>query len=105
MMNNIYQKINSIGFSAKMKNDLNFIIQFSCVDNNSAEYLDKLFSGLITLSKLTSAAKKDQKPSATEKILDGLEIKSYENTLNITIKINKDNINDFRKNTLLSKPN
>ena len=105
MMNNIYQKINSIGFSAKMKNDLNFIVQFSCVDNKSAEYLDKLFSGLITLSKLTSAVKKEQKPSATEKILDGIEIKSFENSLNISIKINKDNIADFRKNSLLTKPN
>ena len=49
-------------------------------------------------------AKKEQKPSAKEKILDGIEIKAYENSLNISVKINKDNINDFRKNTLLSKP-
>lgn len=105
MMNKIYKNINSIGFSAKMKDDLNFIIQFSCVDEKSSEYLDKLFSGLITLSRLTSSAKKEKNPSATEKILDAMEIKTYGNSLMVYIKINKDNINEFRKNTLLSQPN
>jgi hypothetical protein len=105
MMNNIYKKINSIGFSAKMRDDLNFVVQFSCIDSKSAEYLDKLFSGLISLSKLSSASKKEQLPSATEKILNSIDIKTYENQLEINIKINKDNINEFRKNTVLSKPN
>ena len=105
IMNKIYKNINSIGFSAKMKNDLNLVIQFELTDAKSTEYLEKLFSGLITLSKLTGSTKNEQNQSATEKILDKIELKNFDNSLFMNIKINKDNINEFRKNSLLSKPN
>jgi hypothetical protein len=58
-------------------------------------------NGMIALVKLSSNTKKEKKSSAAENILDNIEIKSYDNSLQISVEINRKNISDFRNNTLL----
>jgi hypothetical protein len=105
ILNNMYKNINAFILSGKMKDDLKFIVQFECVDNKSAETFEKLMNGMIALVKLSSGTKKEKKSTASENILDNLIIKSYDNSLQISVVINQKNINDFRSNTLLKKPN
>jgi hypothetical protein len=103
--NELYRQINSVSISAKMKNDLDFVVQFECVDEASAGFLNNLITGMITLSRLSSSGEKDKKPSSSEKILESLRVKNFESSVHINVNITKDNINDFRKNTFLTKPN
>jgi|WetSurMetagenome_2_1015567.scaffolds.fasta_scaffold106616_2 hypothetical protein len=105
ILNDMYKNINAFILSGKMKDDLKFIVQFECVDNKSADTFGKLLKGMIALVKLSSNMKKEKNSSAAENILDNISIKSYENSLQISIEINQKNINDFRNNTLLKKPN
>ncbi|MCX6164860.1 MAG: hypothetical protein NTU73_08395 [Ignavibacteriae bacterium] len=105
ILNNMYKNINAFILSGKMKDDLKFIVQFECIDNKSAETFEKLMNGMIALMKLSSNIKKERKSTAAENILDNLVIKSYDNSLQISVVINQKNINDFRSNTLLKKPN
>ena len=105
ILNDMYKKINAFILSGKMKEDLKFIVQFECVDSKNAETFEKLFNGMITLVKLSSNMKKDKNTSASENILDNITIKSYDNSLQVSVLINQKNIADFRKNTLLKKPN
>jgi hypothetical protein len=105
IVNELYKQINSISLSAKMKNELDMTVQFECVDDVSAGFLDKLIIGMITLSKLNPSGQKDQKPSAPVKILESLKVNNFESSVQINANITKDNIEDFRKNTFLTKPN
>lgn len=105
ILNEMYKNINSFILSGKMKDDLNFIVQFECIDNKSAEKFEKLINGMVALVKLSSGMKKEKKSTAAENILENIMIKSYDNSLQISVIINQKNINDFRTNTLLKKPN
>ncbi|MFA5403648.1 MAG: hypothetical protein WC358_01820, partial [Ignavibacteria bacterium] len=105
ILNDMYKNINTFILSGKMKDDLKFVIQFECIDNKNAETFEKLLNGMIAIVKLSSNIKKEKKSTATENILDNLVIKSYDNSLQISVAINQKNINDFRSNTLLKKPN
>lgn len=105
ILNNMYKNINAFILSGKMKDDLKFMVQFECIDNKSAETFEKLMNGMIALVKLSSNTKKDRKSTSTENILDNLVVKSYDNSLQVNVIINQKNINDFRSNTLLKKPN
>jgi hypothetical protein len=101
----LYKQINSVSLSAKMKNELDVAVQFECVDDASAGFLNKLITGMITLSKLSPSGQNDKKPSAPEKILESLKVNNFESSVQIYINITKDNIEDFRKNSFLTKPN
>lgn len=105
ILNEMYKNINSFILSGKMKDDMKLVIQFECIDNKSAEAFEKLMNGMIALVKLSSNIKKEKKSTAVENILENITIKSYEKSLQISVEINQKNINDFRSNTLLKKPN
>ena len=105
ILNDMYKNVNAFMLSAKMKDDLKFIVQFECVDSKSADTFGKLMNGMIALVKLSSNTKKEKKSTAAENILDNINIESYDNSLQISIEINQKNISDFRNNTLLKKPN
>ena len=105
ILSDMYKNINSFILSGKMKDDMKFIVQFECVDSRSADTFGKLMNGMIALVKLSSNTKKEKKSSAAENILDNIVIKSYDNSLQISVEINQKNISDFRNNTLLKKPN
>jgi hypothetical protein len=105
ILNDMYKNVNAFILSGKMKDNLNFIIQFECVDNKNAETFGKLLNGMIAIVKLSSNIKRDKNSSAAENILDNISIKTYENSLQINVEINGKNISDFRNNTFLKKPN
>lgn len=105
ILNSMYKNINSFILSGKMKDDLNFMIQFECNDSKNAESFEKILKGMIALVKLSSNFNKEKKSTAAENLLDNLVIKSYDNSLQISVVINRNNINDFRSNTILKKPN
>ncbi len=98
--NKIYEKVSSISLNAKMKNDVDLLLQFECIDRDATSYLDKLFNGIIGIAKITSASKKDKKDTAFEKILNEISLQNFDNTLLIKIKINNDNIKEFRNSNL-----
>ncbi len=104
VINKLYKGINEISFSAKMTEDLKFIIQFECVNETTSRYLEKVLSGMITMSRLSSAFREDHKPSVTENILESIDINRYDSSVYINILITGENIADFRKNVLLTKP-
>ena len=104
VINKLYKGINAISFSAKMTEDLKFIIQFECVNEATSRYLEKVLSGMIAMSRLSSAFREENKPSVTENILESIDIKRYDSFVYINILITNENIADFRKNVLLTKP-
>jgi hypothetical protein len=104
LKNRLFEKINAIAFSAKMKDELELLVQSDCIDANSADYVYKLISGLVTVAKLNSAMNKSEKTTGTEKILESMKISKYETSVQISFNINSDNISAFRKSTLLTKP-
>jgi hypothetical protein len=104
VINKLYKGINSISFSAKMRDDLKFLVQFDCMNEKTAQYLDKVLSGMLAMSKLSSAFQKEHKPSVTEKILNSIDINIYDTSVFIYILITNENISDFRKNMLFTKP-
>jgi hypothetical protein len=101
---NIYDKISSVSFSAKMENDLNFYIQTEFKNGESANFFKTYITGLLSLSKLASTVKGNQK-SPADKILEYTKVENYENTVMIIMNINNTNINDFRKGAIINKPN
>jgi len=105
ILNDMYKNVNSFIMSGKMKDELKFTVQFECTDSKSAESFEKILNGMIALVKLSTNTKKDKGTSATENILDNINIKSYDKSLQINININQKNISDFRQNSLLKKPN
>jgi hypothetical protein len=105
VLNEMYKNVNAFILSGRMKDEMKFIVQFECVDSKSAETFEKLMNGMIAIVKLSSNTKKEKKSTAAENILDNIVIKSYDNSLQISVEINQKNISDFRNNTLLKKPN
>jgi len=99
LSNKIQDKINSFSLSGKMKKELDIIIQFECKDDESAVFISNLFNGMIAIAKLTSTMKsRDEKVNtAALKMLDNLNISSYDNSSYINANITQDNIENFRK--------
>ena len=100
---NIYSKISSVAFSAKMDKDLNFYIQSDFINRENAEFFKTYITGLLSLSKLASTVKGSQK-SPADKILEYTKVEAYDNTVMIIMNINNNNINDFRKGAIINKP-
>lgn len=100
--NKLYEKVNSISLNAKMKSDTELLLQFECIDKNAASYIDKLFNGIIGIAKITAAGKKDKGNTAFEKILNEISLQNYESTFLIKIKINSENIKEFRDNSIIN---
>ena len=88
-----------------MKKELVLNVNLVCVDSKSADYTGKLINGMITLAKFGSAVNKNKQPAATDKILENINVVINNNSVQVEIGIDKNNIDDFRKNTMLKKPN
>jgi hypothetical protein len=100
---NIYSKISSVAFSAKMDKELNFYIQTDFINGENANFFKTYITGLLSLSKLASTVKGSQK-SPADKILEYTKVENYDNTVMIIMNINNNNINDFRKGAIINKP-
>lgn len=101
--NKLFEKVSSISLNAKMKNELDLVLQFECMDSDAAAYVDKLFNGIIGLAKISSASKKERKDGAFDKVLNDISVKRYENTILVSARINSGNIKDFRNSNLFLK--
>ena len=99
--NKLFEKVSSISLNAKMKNELDLVLQFECMDSDAAAYVDKLFNGIIGLAKISSAGKKDKKGGAFDKVLNDISVKRFDNTILVSARINSGNIADFRNSNLL----
>jgi len=102
-IDNLYSKMSSIAFSAKMDNDLNFYIQTDFINPESAVYFKNFLSGIISVSKLASTLKEGEK-SPSDKILEATKLEIYDKTVMIIMNVNSGNINEFRKGTIINKP-
>ena len=83
---NLYKRLKAVSFSAKMGDDLKFLIQGDCINEESSKYLKSLISGLITVGKLKSAGQKNQKG---ESLLDHIKLERYGTSVFIELLINK----------------
>lgn len=101
--NKLYEKVSSISLNGKMKNELDLVLQFECMDSDAAAYVDKLFNGIIGIAKISSAGKKDKKNDAFGKVLNDISVRRYDNTVLISAKIKSDNIKDFRNSNMFLK--
>jgi len=102
-IDNLYSKMASISFSAKMDNDMNFYIQADFINPESAEYFKNFLSGIISVSKLASTMKEGQK-SPSDKILEATKLEIYDKTVMIIMNVNSGNINEFRKGAIINRP-
>ncbi|MEZ4691847.1 MAG: hypothetical protein R3A12_17480 [Ignavibacteria bacterium] len=98
---NLYKRLNSVSFSAKMDEDLKFLIQGECINNESSKYLKSLISGLITVGKLKSAGKKNQN---AENLLDKIKLDRYDSSVFVELSINENTLNDLKKIDLMNEP-
>jgi len=101
--NKLYEKVSSISLNAKIKNELDLVLQFECMDSDASAYVDKLFNGIIGLAKISSASKKDKKNAAFDKVLNDISVRRFDNTILISARINSANINDFRSSNMFLK--
>lgn len=99
---NLYTKLNSVSFSAKMSSDLKLMIQGSCINEDAAKYLRSILSGVITVAKLSSAARQEKIPNS---ILDNLKPERYSETVFIEMTVNESNLQDLKKTDILIPPN
>jgi hypothetical protein len=96
LMNNMYEKINSLSINVKMKKDLTFNLQFEAIDTESAVYIKKLLNGIIIFAKLSSSAKKDVNSKQIAEILDKFEINTYNTNTIATVEITGEDIGILR---------
>lgn len=95
--NRLFEKVSSISLNAKMKNELDLVLQFECMDSDASAYVDKLFNGIIGLAKISSASKKDKKDGAFDKVLNDISVRRFDNTILVSARIDSGNIKDFRR--------
>lgn len=98
---NLYKMLQSVSFSAKMGDDLKFLAQGECINEESSKYLKSLISGLITVGKLKSAGKKNQK---NENLLDQINLDRYDNSVFVEITIDEKSLQDLKKIELMNGP-
>lgn len=105
LINKLHEKINSFSISGRMKDNLDVLIQFECTDDESAETVSGLFKGLISLTQLSSALRKDKTPAPVEQILNEITVDTYENSVMMKMKVTAENIGKFRKSSLTGGTN
>ena len=86
-----------------MKNELDLVLQFECMDSDAAAYVDKLFNGIIGLAKISSAGKKDKKDEAFDKVLNDISVRRFDNAVLVSARINSENIKEFRSSNMFLK--
>ena len=98
---NLYKRFNSISFSADMSENLKFLVQCECINEESSKYLKSILNGLITAAKLSNAGK--QKSSAP-KLFDNLKLDRYDNSVFIEMNVDESNLRELRKTKLMNEP-
>lgn len=98
---NLYKKLKSVSFSAKMDEDLKFLAQGECINDESSKYLKSIISGLITVGKLKSAENKNRNK---ESLLDHISLNRYDNSVFVEIAIDEKSLNDLKKIELMNDP-
>jgi hypothetical protein len=92
---NIYKKISAVSFSLKMTDELEIVMQNECEDGNAATELKNRFEAVITLAKLSSSFT-NKKPTPVIKILDKVEINTFDKTAILDAKLDEKDIKDIR---------
>lgn len=92
---NIYKKISAISFSAKMDDNLIFLIQGECVDNRAAASLRNYLAAILAFSKIKSEPASGS--GSEENIVDNIKVNVYDKTVLLEMKITSENINLFRR--------
>lgn len=100
----IYEKVNSIAFSINMDKELNIIAQGECVDEEAASSIRKVISGLLTFSRVGTAFSSSEEKSATEEIINSMEVNSYGNNVYLDIDVSNENISSFRNKKFIEDP-
>jgi hypothetical protein len=104
MVDKLYENVTSIAFSVNMESDMRLMVQCECKDEASADNIRKLINGLLTFSRLGSAFKNEEEKSATEEMLNSIDVKNYDNDVIIEIKVTNDNIVGFRNKKFIEEP-
>lgn len=99
---NMYKKIGSISFSAKMDDNLLFLIQGDCVDARAAASLRNYLAAVLALSKLKSNPASGS--GSNENIVDNIKVNVYDKTVLLEMKITSENINLFRRSLRTGQP-
>jgi hypothetical protein len=99
----IYEDVKSIAFSVNMESDMKLMVQCECINEESANKIRKLVNGLLTFSKLGSAFKNEDEKSATEEMLNNIDVKNYETNVIIEIKVTEENIAGFRNKSFIEE--
>lgn len=97
---NLYKKFNSVSFSAKMSNDLKFLVQCQCINEEAAKYFRSILNGVITVSRLSSARNNE----GSSKIFQKLKLDRYDNSVFLELNVDDSNLNELRKTNLMSEP-
>jgi hypothetical protein len=92
---NIYKKISAVSFSLKMTGELEIVMQNECEDINAATELKNRFEAVIALAKLSSSFT-NKKPTPVIKILDKVEINTFDKTAILEAKLDEKDIKDIR---------
>ena len=103
MMGKLYENVTSIAFSLNMETDMKLMVQCECTDEASADNIRKLINGLLTFSRLGSAFKNEEEKSATEEMLNSIDVKNYGNDVIMEIKVTNDNIVGFRNKKFIEE--
>lgn len=98
---NLYKKLNSVSFSAKMGDDLKFIIQGECINVESSKYLKSLISGLITMGKLKSAGQKNKN---AESLLNKIKLDRYDTSVFVEISLDEKTLDNLKDMKLMNEP-
>jgi hypothetical protein len=98
---NLYKSLSAVSFSAKMSNEIKFLIQGDCINDKSAKYLKSILNGVITVAKLSSAG---NDKAASSKIFDRLKLERYDNSVFIELYVDDNNLQELRKTNLINEP-
>lgn len=100
-LENLYKRLNSVSFSAKMDSDLKFLVQGECINDESSKYLRSILSGLLTVARL-STSEKQKAPSS--KILNKIKLERYDNSVYIELDVDENVLQELKKTNLMSEP-
>ncbi len=98
---NLYKRMNSVSFSAKMDKDLKILVQGECINEESSKYLRSILSGLLTVARLSSSGKPD---ALSLKVLNKIKLERYDNSVFVEIEVDDSNLQELRKTSLMSEP-
>lgn len=98
---NLYKAVRSLTFSAMMDKELKLLVQGECVSENASKLLMKTLSGLLTVAKFSGKEKQD--PAASQ-ILKSVELRRYDESVFVNVRIDDRNIGVFKSNELMGNP-